>query len=271
MIRDEDALGLDGSSPPQSVLLLGRDHPGVDRFAMRSVGNQGRTVCSISLGGLEAVARKGGASVPNEDGLFAADFGPSAFHAIADGHRGHFASHEVIERVARMVSGEVDLTAPLRSLDWLEAPILKQSPENASATTLSLCAIDRERGAVEGWSAGDSAVFHLSPERGIQRLDSPDDDYVSPGRGAVPKRSATQRFAAAVRPGDLILSCSDGVFECHYGSPETSLGPADLESLFIRFCGDVDAYVEAVSHSALMGVRGHPGGQDNIAIIASAI
>ena len=111
----------------------------------------------------------------------------------------------------------------------------------------------------------------LSAERGIQRLDAPDEQYVSPGRGVGPELAATKRFRSLVRPGDVILSCSDGVFECHYGSPETSLTLADLESLFIRFSGDVVAYVEAISHEALMGVRGNPGGQDNIAIVASVI
>ncbi len=271
MTRDEDASGFTEPAPLRRVTLLGQDHSSVGRYTMRSVGDERRTVCSISVGGPRALARKAGAPVPNEDGLFAADFGTSALHVIADGHRGHFASHETIERVASAVTGPADLTAPLRSLKWFAAPGPEQDPECASATTLSLCAIDRERGEVEGWSTGDSAVFHLSAERGIQRLDAPDKQYVSPGRGVGPELAATKRFRSLVRPGDVILSCSDGVFECHYGSPKTSLTSADLEALFIRFGADLDAFVEAISHDALMGVRGHPGGEDNIAIVASLV
>lgn len=271
MSRDRGVPGLAESGPLSRVVLLGRDHLDANHRTTCVVGHERRTACSISLGGHDAIARKAGASVPNEDSLFAADFGASALHAVADGHRGHLASHEAIRRVADEVTGPETLTALLRSLDWLTAPDPAQDPEDTSATTLSLCAIDRVRGEVEGWSTGDSAVFHLSAERGIRRLDAPDKNFVSPGRSAVPERGATQRFQSAVRPGDVILSCSDGVFECHYGSPETSLTLADLESLFIRFSGDVVAYVEAISHEALMGVRGHPGGQDNIAIVASVI
>lgn len=238
---------------------------------MCAVGEAHQTVCSISLGGLEAIARKGGTSVPNEDALFAADFGPIALHAVADGHRGHFASHEAIERVAELITEPSALAKALHSLDWLTSPTPEPDPEDTSATTLSLCVIDRANGKLEGWSAGDSAVFHLNLTKGVRRLDTPDTAYLSPRDETPPTNAAPHRFEATVRPGDVILSCSDGVFECHYGSPETSLTLADLESLFIRFSGDVDAYVEAISHDALMGVRGNPGGQDNIAIVASVV
>jgi len=180
---------------------------------MCAVGEARQTVCSISLGGVEAIARKGSTSVPNEDALFAADFGPLAFHAVADGHRGHFASHEAIERIAEFINEPAALAKALHSLDWLTTPTPEPDPEDASATTLSLCVIDRANGKLGGWSAGDSAVFHLNLTKGVRRLDTPDTAYLSPRDETPPTNVALHRFETTVRPGDVILSCSDGVFD----------------------------------------------------------
>lgn len=261
------------SAPLPTVLLLGQDHLAADRYAMCSVGDDWKTVCSISLGGLDAIPRKGGTQVPNEDCLFAADFGTTAFHAVADGHKGHRASHSLIERVADLVDSPGAVTAPFRTNDWIYEDIPEDPPEEGdiSRTTAALCAIDRERLTAQGWSVGDSAVFHLSLAHGIRRLNESNTVYVSPFQAEPLGAGSVTRFQVDVRPGDAILTCTDGVFECHYGSPATSLLPDDLESLFIRYSADIDAYVAAISHDSLMGVRGNPGGQDNIALIATIV
>lgn len=265
------------SVPLQTVVMLGRDHMAADRYAMCSVGDDGRTVCSLSLGGLAAIPRKGGTQVPNEDCLVAADFGSIAFHAVADGHRGYRASHKLVELIAGRLDGADSIRTLVRTCGWLHGQEPQEEEDarrptgikDISRTTATLCAIDRESGTVEGWSLGDSAVYHLSLTHGISRLNEPNTVYVTPFQTDPVDPGSLQHFRAAVHPGDILLSCSDGVFECHYGSPETSISLDDLESLFFRFSGDVDAYVAAVSRDALRGVRGNPGGQDNIAVIAT--
>lgn len=251
-------------------MLLGQDHLAADQYAMCSVGTQRSTVCSISLGGVDSVSRKGGTQVPNEDGLFAADFGDRAFHAVADGHKGHNASHWLIRRVHRLVTGAKSVNEPLRHFGWL-AIEETEADSDPSRTTASLCSIDRTRGIIEGWSVGDSAVFLLSVERGVTQLNQPQATYIFPLAGPDINASQVSRFEHDVRPGEVVLTCTDGVFECNYGSPATSITPAELEALFIRYSSNVDAFVEAVTRDALMGVRGNPGGQDNIAIVATHV
>ena len=99
--------------------------------------------------------------------------------------------------MADEVTGPETLTALLRSLDWLTAPDPAQDPEDTSATTLSLCAIDRVRGEVEGWSTGDSAVFHLSAER-VKQAET-DAKIVDRARSVLAKPSMEQLVATSAR------------------------------------------------------------------------
>ncbi len=57
--------------------------------------------------------------------------------------------------------------------------------------------------------------------------------------------------------------------ECHYREPATSVRPDDIADTAAYVSFDPLETVRAVGELALAGVRGNPGGQDNIALIAS--
>jgi serine/threonine protein phosphatase PrpC len=88
------------ASPPpyDRAALFGEDQSTPYEFAMHGLAS-GQTWCSLSVGGLEVLKRKGGATVPNEDALCVIESGDRVLLAVADGHFGHDASHDVIQRL----------------------------------------------------------------------------------------------------------------------------------------------------------------------------
>ena len=62
---------------------------------------------------------------------------------------------------------------------------------------------------------------------------------------------------------------SDGIDECHYGKPETSVTPQIMVELWRETGNELEAYVRRLVELALSGVDRHPGGQDNVAVIAA--
>jgi hypothetical protein len=262
-----------------SLALFGEDHLEPGAYAMAGVGlpSSGRplTSCALSVGSVSALARKGGTEVPNEDCLFALDDGRFIVHIIADGHHGYESSHDFIEVLARLYDRhgphlKPDEALALAADDWAKhsAPDLEASE---SRTTLLLTRVDRREGTLEGVNLGDSAVFLAGVETGVRRVAAANECYAAPWAPESLHPSMDCAFHAPARAGEWLLSCSDGVTECHYGMPDTSIQSTDLESLLIRAVGSTDTFVEALASLALTGVRGHPGGEDNLAIIASVI
>jgi hypothetical protein len=96
-------------------------------------------------------------------------------------------------------------------------------------------------------------------------------DYVSPwSAGALDPRRALE-FGFSVAPGELVVAFTDGVDECHYGKPDTSIGKRHLWNLLPDAGGSPEHYVRALAELALQGVGGNPGGQDNLAIAATRV
>ena len=69
----------------------------------------------------------------------------------------------------------------------------------------------------------------------------------------------------------LVAGFTDGIDECHYRSPETSVGYHHIAALAADVDYDPLRLVTELTQLALTGVDGNPGGQDNIAVIASAV
>ena len=65
--------------------------------------------------------------------------------------------------------------------------------------------------------------------------------------------------------------CSDGVFECHYRRPLTSVTETDLLALAQDATVDPAALTERIMNLAHTGVRGSPGGEDNIAVAVTRV
>lgn len=252
------------------VLLLGADEARYGAFA-RLPEEPARTHVVLSVGSQPLSASrlaKGRADIPNEDAVLAVDQGTRTLLAVADSHFGHLASHVLLERLAERLGGGAELPFSAASLVELLASCVggDRPGEDESETTLLVAVVDREQGQGIGVSFGDSSLFVVSLEDPPRRVSPRNRAYVSPydpgsfapGRGSL--------FDWSFRPGDLVVAFTDGVDECHYRSPETSVGARHLHGLFIRTCGEPDLFSDALVRLALGGVEGSPGGEDNIAL-----
>ncbi len=253
-----------------TMLLVGADETEYGAFAVQP-REPGRTHVALSVGGAPLSASrlaKGRADFPNEDAVLALDRGSGTLLAVADSHFGHLASHVLLERLREVVGDGADLPAsPSALVELLAACLGGDRPEgDESETTLLVAVVDRDRGRGLGLSFGDSSLYVVSLEDPPRRVSPRNRAYVSPfdpgsfapGRGSL--------FEFAFRTGDLIAAFTDGVDECHYRSPDTSVGARHIHGLFIRTCGEADLFTEALVRLALQGVDGSPGGEDNIAL-----
>lgn len=252
---------------PARIALYGRDF---GAYGALHVDALPRAAAAISAGAdprSPSTRFKGDPERPNEDALLVLDDGRRCLLAVADSHFGHRASHALIERLAALDAVPPDARALAA---WLDAgPAWPASVDDRSASTLCAVVYDRSSGAGEGLSIGDSRVVLIGPDGAPAAQNPRTAAYVHPGRDARPARRA-RPFAFTAAPGGLLLAFTDGVDECHYRRPETSIRPAHLAALFAETGPDPRRYAERLARLALAGVDGHPGGEDNLALAAAA-
>ena len=259
----------------EQALLLGEQHPRFDHFEVVTQAG-GRSACTLCAGSAATPCKDLGDS-PNEDALLVIDEGARTLLAVADAHYGPRASHELLERLA--LAADPLPTGPLALLELLpglaDVPAgpaqaaEDESSRDPSETTLLVALLDRADWSGFGVSMGDSTLLVLGleePPRTINRKDSAYAQACSPD-SLDPRRA--RDFSFDMRPGELLLAFTDGVDECHYRSPQTSVQLHHMESLHIRTGGGPAALVRELTRLALAGVGGNPGGQDNIAVIAT--
>jgi hypothetical protein len=63
-----------------------------------------------------------------------------------------------------------------------------------------------------------------------------------------------------------VAAFTDGVDECHYGHPKTSIRPHHLRALLAELGPAPEPFARRLLALALCGVDGHPGGEDNAAV-----
>ncbi len=254
----------DPSTP--SIALYGPSFVDPGQVEVRTLGE--RSACSISVGALAAITRKKPEAAPNEDALYLHDDGQIAVHVVADGHYGTEASQALVQSMAEIFDRQgtqMDLSMAYGKM----AQAWRQRPDQGqSRSTMIIASLDRGRGTVQGFTIGDSACFLVGPA-GITRLDTPSRNYVAPwdyySLGVPP----SSYFEAEAPAGSVFVCCTDGVTECHYGEPESSIQPEDIAEIVSRTGTDPKALVEALGVLALTGVRDQPGGEDNFAITVS--
>lgn len=244
------------------LVLLGKDHSDYGAYHLAAAG---ASIGVLSVGGdRRSPSRqfKGDAAVPNEDALLILDDGARALVAIADAHFGHESSQGFIEALAGLDAVPSGPKALRSALAGLAAP----HPGSASETTLLLAVIDRATGAGFGLTWGDSSLIALEPG-GLEgrRLNPRNHRYVTPWRGGPALLHAAEAFDFKAGPGAWILAATDGVDECHYRHPESSVSLGHMARLRGDDAGP-ESYARALAELALAGVDGHPGGQDNIAL-----
>lgn len=245
-------------------MLLGRDHREYGRYHLEELapGLAG----AISVGADKAspsLRAKGDRSYPNEDALLIVAQGPRALAAVADSHFGIHASHGLIEalhEVPELPRTAAELEAALHDL----RPPAHATDCDSSASTLVVLTCDLETRSGSYYSWGDSTLAAVGPS-GYRPLSKPRAAFVSPAtlRSAL-KRSAASSFELA--PDERLLLFTDGVNECHYREPDTSI-TADHIARLAAGAPSAPALARALIELALAGVDGHPGGQDNIALV----
>ena len=207
---------------------------------------------------------KGSRMYPNEDSLLLVDQGELVFMAVADAHRGHQSSHALLSALA--ASGPA-IPSSVRELEMCIARLAVPGCNPDTGTTLLAAVHNRRSGEGFGISFGDSSLVRVDADvatfLNLRRA-----QYLVPGPKIDPGEGLSFRFQA--RPGALLVAFTDGVDECHYRSPATSIGPRHLGALFDRTGARPRTFAEGLMRMALSGVDGHPGGQDNIALVVSA-
>ena len=252
-------------NPRELTLLLGRDNPALDTYTAR-VQRGGSTAAAISAGSSPSL--KGQLEVPNEDALLVVDEGARTLLAVCDAHFGHESSHELLERLGGL---ERPLARnPVALFDALLAAVdPSETARYASETTLLAAVWDRDAQAGFGFSFGDSTLMVLGLEATPQPCNRKSSLYVRPCAPASLEPRRCHEFEFRARPGELIVAFTDGINECHYGRPDTSIQPRHMQAVLIRSGSDPEPFVRGLTELALSGVEGNPGGEDNIALITS--
>lgn len=245
------------------IQLLGEHHLEWGLHAVKTTRGA-RSAAAISIGSdpdSPSMKSKGDPELANEDAALVLEDGPRTLLAVADAHHGHRASHDIISALAALdaIPGRSSsLGSAVRELEPAHG-------EDESASTLLVAVVDRAAGLCFGFSFGDSSLVRVS-DSGAARINVRHAAFVhlrGPDR-IDPAEAHEFRFFCP--PGELVLAHTDGVDECHYHSPATSVRTAHLGALFAETGTDVRRYANSLMELALAGVDGHPGGQDNVAI-----
>lgn len=262
-------MAMDAPNDDSGLLLLGEDFPTFGELHVQTLAG-GDVAGAISAGvdpHSPARENKGSPDFPNEDGLFALSRGTRGLLAVADAHFGHRASHDLLRAIARW---EDEIPEDLQTLAAALEGLPPRDDEDASESTLLVAVHDRATGAGFGYSFGDSALAVVGPER-AEILTSPEPFYVAQRAELLPRVQRAQRLEFRAEPGEVILVFTDGIHECHYTHPETSLGVRQLRRCF-DVCGDDPrCLAERIARLAMRGVSGNPGGQDNLALVARRV
>lgn len=251
--------------------LLGEEEVRYGEHVLQSL-QDGATACALSVGSdRRAPSRlaKGDPDRPNEDALFAMDEGRRCLLAVADAHFGISSSHRIVhlldEALEHPPADVTDLAAVLATLAGSGA----EESDDRSESTLLVAVHDRQTGAGFGASYGDSSFVLVGGGRPPQPLNAKSNAYVTPSDpGSLSVRRA-RPFHFRTEPGQLLLAFTDGIDECCYRRPDRSVGPSHLQALYDEVGPEPEAYARRLVELALSGVDGHPGGQDNIALVVS--
>ena len=248
------------------ITLLGQDEL---RYGARTLVDAGPVAAALSVGADPAapsLAAKGDPDCPNEDALCVLLEGPRALLVVADSHFGLQASHQLVQILSRA-------SMPTsRGALWTLLDVAVGSPPLAtdqSATALLVALLDRSQGRVLGLSVGDCSLAWVGPDGTGAPLNARTHDYVCPGDELVSLRVRARMINAPVPADGLLLAFTDGVDECHYRQPATSIRPHHLQALFERTGPAPARYAAELMQMALEGVDGHPGGQDNVALVVA--
>ncbi len=252
---------------------LGRDHSDYGSYSFAQPATD--IACAISVGrdkSSPSLEWKGEDAHPNEDALFVVDAGSHVIFGVGDSHCGNAASHLLTERLAQHFSDNIDAVVHAADPRELVAQIFDEYaariPELCPGeTSLVLTVYDRAQRSGIALSFADSTLTILRNGVDPILVNRHNHTFVSfeePTNFAAEHRSWSQ-FSTV--PGDTLVAYTDGIDECHYRSPETSVTLAHMAAVHAS-SSDSEEFLRALVELALSGTEGNPGGQDNIAAVA---
>lgn len=246
------------------LVLLGVDHRTFGHVHTDETA-AGRSAAAISPGaraGAPSMANKADRRFPNEDALAVVEDDDRTLLAVADAHFGHGSSHALIRGLVAE-PGAIPSDA-----ETLRAHVTSSPAEHATApsrTTFTVCAVDRGAGRGFGFTWGDSSVVTVHDDR-VLRHTMPLGNFVDTRDVAT---RAPRPFTFGLHGVRLVVAFTDGVDECNYRSPSTSIGPPHILDVARAADFDPSRFVRDLARLALRGVDGNPGGEDNLAIAAT--
>ena len=244
-----------------SVLLLGRDHAAYDEATVVSVTTDLAAAMSVGADRRSpSLAFKADPDCPNEDALCAVVDGDRTMLAVADAHYGPESSHALIAGLHRHAAGRApgDEAALHELLGRLDEP-----PVTESETAFVVAVHDRASGRLFGVSVGDASIWIVNSGVATGPVNDHTRSYVTSSWDD----HASLPFDLRVEAGDTVLMFTDGIDECHYRRPATSIRPDHAARVVTNAEGDPARIAADLTQLALDGVDGHPGGQDNIALL----
>ncbi len=249
------------------LLLVGEDF--CDYGAMGSTTVGSNAAASISIGMTEDTPSnqyKLDDKVKNEDALSVMEAGAWSAYAVADAHYGPESSHMLMRRLYELWS-----KVRPKNIEHLSEMIefLRQGDpaQTESETTLLAVVYDRLERTGFGISFGDSSFVLTGPDQKAMPLNRRDNRYVTTRSRSSLRHGNSFEFTA--NAGDMLLTYTDGIDECHYRNPDTSVRPHHVLEIANNSGGDPQKVVSELTALALRGVDGNPGGQDNIALICA--
>lgn len=249
------------------LLLLGEDYGIYGAVGSTNIGTN--AAAAISVGSAEDSPShrfKYDPDVLNEDSLCVMEAGNWSAYAVADAHYGPESSHQLISRLHNLW-GKVRPTDVDHLGQMLEFLRQGDPADTESETTLLAVVYDRTTRDGFGISFGDSSFVLTGPEQDAHPINARDNRYVS-ARSRSSLRHGNP-FHFTTNPGDMMVMYTDGVDECNYRTPETSVQPHHILDIVSSSDHDPLTVANALTALALRGVDGNPGGEDNIAVIVA--
>lgn len=234
------------------LMMLGRHFCDYDCWEQRALGG---AVATLSVGSDEdspSKAFKGDKRILNEDAVLVVRDGDRYLLAVADGHFGHQTSHALIERLSRL-GLPADEEALADALDSLREPIL----DVRAGSTLAVAVVNLAERRGFAASAGDSSLG-LVDGQGFKVLNDLETGCFYFTRP--PAREDWRILQFEIPEGGALLLFTDGINECHYRHPETSIRPEHIGLLYNHAKGDVAEFAGLLTKLALTGLAGQPGG-----------
>lgn len=239
----------------ETLILSGLEHTAYAEVTCRSFAG----LCACLSAGLDvdSPGRQFKAMV-NEDALLLLQEGPRVLVAICDGHRGP-AAHLLVHELAKRCRA---VPQRLSGISLLLFEPFGSPGEEGSGTTMVCACLDQNTGDVFGLSWGDSTVMTCGPA-GPKLRNEWNDVFLHPTH-PIPVELG-RPFQFQLQPGEGLMLFTDGVNECCYRDPHRSVSFGDIQE---AFAPDAVQWAKSVTNMALKGVRGNPGGEDNIALVS---